>query len=157
MHELACMNPASYFIRERDGRATEILKLAGTCLAVIFSAGILLGTSYFTNGNWSFLFGAKKQIPDLSRMFYRILYYLCLGITYFWRFLRWSFSKRPAGVSQPEGRNGHGSALQDIYDHWMDTVYPGISPRFDPGRWISATGCVFLGALCRWTIIIHES
>ena len=31
-------------------------------LAVIFSAGMLLGTSYFTNGNWDFLFGAKKQI-----------------------------------------------------------------------------------------------
>ena len=31
-------------------------------LAVIFSAGMLLGTSYFTNGSWDFLFGAKKQI-----------------------------------------------------------------------------------------------
>jgi len=25
----------------------------------------------------------------------------------------------------------------------MDTVYPGISPRLDPGRWISAAGCIF--------------
>ena len=32
---------------------------------------------------------------------------------------------------------------KDIYDHWMDTVYPGVSPRLDPGGWISVAGCIF--------------
>lgn len=73
----ACLHgSASYFIRERMGGLPEIQKLAGTCFAVIFSAGMLLGTSYFTNGNWDFLFGANETDPDLSRMLYRILYYL---------------------------------------------------------------------------------
>ena len=75
-------------------------------LAVIFSAGMLLGTSYFTNGNWDFLFGAKKQILLSAGCFIRYFYYLSV----IWEslisggFLRWSFSERPAGVSRPERR-----------------------------------------------------
>lgn len=54
-------------------------------LAVIFSAGMLLGTSYFTNGNWDFLFGAKKQILISAGCFIGF-YIICdMGITYFWR------------------------------------------------------------------------
>ena len=89
-------------------------------LAVIFSAGMLLGTSYFTNGSWDFLFGAKKQILISAGCF--IGFYIICG-------------QRGRSNVVPPGK--------DIYDHWMDTVYPGISPRFDPGRWISAAGCIF--------------
>lgn len=76
MHELACMDPASYFIRERMGGLPEIQKLAGTC----FGSDLFGG-----NASWNFLFykwklgfsvWRKETDPDLSRMFYRILYYL---------------------------------------------------------------------------------
>ena len=68
-------------------------------LAVIFSAGMLLGTSYFTNGNWDFLFGAKKQILISAGCFILSVIWESL---IFGGFLRWSFSERPVGVSRPE-------------------------------------------------------
>ena len=76
MHELACMDPASYFIHERMGGLPEIQKLAGTC----FGSDLFGG-----NASWNFLFykwklgfsvWRKETDPDLSRMLYRILYYL---------------------------------------------------------------------------------
>lgn len=113
-------------------------------LAVIFSAGMLLGTSYFTNGNWDFLFGAKKQILISAGCFIGF-YIICdMGITYFWRIPEMELF--PKGLRAYPGQRGRSNVVppcKDIYDHWMDTVYPGISPRFDPGRWISATGCIF--------------
>ncbi len=112
-------------------------------LAVIFSAGMLLGTSYFTNGNWDFLFGAKKQILISAGCFIGF-YIICdMGITYFWRIPEMGF---PKGLRAYPGQRGRSNVVppgKDIYDHWMDTVYPGISPRFDPGGWISAAGCIF--------------
>ena len=76
MHELACMDPASYLIRERMGGLSEIQKLAGTC----FGSDLFGG-----NASWNFLFykwklgfsvWRKETDPDLSWMLYRILYYL---------------------------------------------------------------------------------
>lgn len=113
-------------------------------LAVIFSAGMLLGTSYFTNGNWDFLFGAKKQILISAGCFIGF-YIICdMGITYFWRIPEMElFPKSLRAYPGQRGRSNVVPPGKDIYDHWMDTVYPGISPRFDPGRWISAAGCIF--------------
>lgn len=63
-------------------------------LAVIFSAGMLLGTSYFTNGNWDFLFGAKKQILISAGCFIGF-YIICdMGITYFWRIPEMEFFRK---------------------------------------------------------------
>lgn len=76
MHEFACMDPASYFIRERMGGLPEIQKLA----AHVFGSDLFGG-----NASWNFLFykwklgfsvWRKETDPDLSRMLYRILYYL---------------------------------------------------------------------------------
>lgn len=66
-------------------------------LAVIFSAGMLLGTSYFTNGNWDFLFGAKKQILISAGCFIGF-YIICdMGITYFWRIPEMEFFRKACG------------------------------------------------------------
>ena len=63
-------------IRERMGGLPEIQKLAGTC----FGSDLFGG-----NASWNFLFykwklgfsvWRKETDSDLSRMFYRILYYL---------------------------------------------------------------------------------
>ena len=129
------------------GGLPEIQKLAGTC----FGSDLFGG-----NASWNFLFykwklgfsvWRKETDPDLSRMLYRILYYLWYGNHLF---LEDSWDGVfPKGLRAYPGQRGRSNVVppgKDIYDHWMDTVYPGISPRFDPGRWISQLD-VFLGAM----------
>ena len=76
MHELACMDPASYFIREGWEGYRKYRNWQAHVLAVILFGG---------NASWNFLFykwklgfsvWRKETDPDLSRMLYRILYYL---------------------------------------------------------------------------------
>lgn len=97
MHELACMDPASYFIRERMGGLPEIQKLAGTC----FGSDLFSG-----NASWNFLFykwklgfsvWRKKQIL-LSAGCFIGFYIICdMGITYFWRIPEMEFFRKACG------------------------------------------------------------
>ena len=89
-------------------------------LAVIFSSGMLLGTSYFTNGSWDFLFGAKKQILISAGCFIGF-YIICdMGITYFWR-------------TEVSG-TVHNICIRDLID--QPIKFPG---KKAPDRWLSVT------------------
>lgn len=73
-------------------------------LAAFFSVGMLLGTSYFTNGNWDFLFGAKKQVLISAGCFVGF-YIICdMGIAYFWKIPETEFFKK--ACARIPGRDG---------------------------------------------------
>lgn len=156
MHELACMDPASYFIREGWEGYRKYRNWQAHVLAVIFSAGMLLGTSYFTNGNWDFLFGAKKQIL-ISAGYFIGFYIICdMGITYFWRIPEMEFFRKACGriPAREEEVMWFRLAKISMIIGWTPFIlhFSQVRSRqMDFGSWM------YFWELCRWTIIIHGS
>ena len=144
MHELACMDPASYlYVKGWEGYR-KYRNWQAHVLAVIFSAGMLLGTSYFTNGNWDFLFGAKKQILISAGCFIGF-YIICdMGITYFWRIPEMEFFRKACGriPAREEEVMWFRLAKISMIIGWTPFILAFL-PGSTPGRWISAAGCIF--------------